>query len=726
MRETIYPLAPEGIPSDFTKPTSQYRLRTLGVLAGLFAFLLIYLFLIAAVAYLGYLLATHPPPIPKGRAAIFAIVAYVGGLAAILMLFLFLFKGLFKSNKTDRSQYLKLKRSEHPQLFDFIDRLCLETAAPTPAGVFISPDVNAAVFYDTSLLNLVIPPKKYLLIGAGLVQSVNLREFKAVLAHEFGHFSQKSLAIGSYVWVANRVLGDMIYSRDAWDNMLRHWCSVDIRLSFPAWILRGTVWVLRSSLGAIFKGINLLNLSLSRQMEFNADDVAVSVAGSDAIVTTLCKVEFADRCFEASSHELKTAADHKIYSRDIFHQMSAAAAHVRKQMKKPQMGIPPKPPAQVFDPEDDTEIPAMWRSHPANHEREANAKRSYYPADPDERSPWILFQNAAVLKKALSYVFYEHTLNAPVKGEISEPDVVQSFIEAERAETHYDPKYHGLFDDRALKFADIPSVPEVDRNANAHATRLAFFNDYPRPGLERAMAQYEARTQEISQIIGFENGVTHFKGKPVTFRGKEISKSDIPRLLKKISKELETDHETFGQWDREMYVVHYQAAHQLDPERAIDLRRRYVFLQTVQTMVMKLNEQQNEVGSVLENLQSGRELGEDQFRELVAIFRTAREAIAEVLYQAKTITCPEMSNVGDGTKLISLIQIKSDKTRLPRFDSDTNIEGEEVGALIESLQQTLTRLRRVFFKGLGNILTRQERIAADYLSTQQEVVQILD
>src|SRR5262249_46669242 len=158
---------------------------------------------------------------------------------------------------------------------------CEETSAPKPAGVYISPDVNAAVFYNTSLVNLIVPPRKYLLIGAGLVNAVNLREFKAVLAHEFGHFSQRSLALGTYVYVANRVLGDIVYGRDKWDDFLQRWCGLDLRISFPAWGLRGVVWVLRRGLEFVFKGINLINLSLSRQMEFNADDVAVSVAGSD-------------------------------------------------------------------------------------------------------------------------------------------------------------------------------------------------------------------------------------------------------------------------------------------------------------------------------------------------------------------------------------------------------------------------------------------------------------
>jgi len=36
-----------------------------------------------------------------------------------------------------------------------------------------------------------LPVKKNLQIGMALVNSVTVTEFKAILAHEFGHFSQK-------------------------------------------------------------------------------------------------------------------------------------------------------------------------------------------------------------------------------------------------------------------------------------------------------------------------------------------------------------------------------------------------------------------------------------------------------------------------------------------------------------------------------------------------------
>ena len=109
--------------------------------------------------------------------------------------------------------------------------------------------MNAALVYDTSLLNLVVPPRKDLLIGLGLVNVVNLSEFKAVLAHEFGHFAQRSVGLGSYLYVANRVMHDVIYSRDALDRV--RGCAGASKTSafpFPPGGSRGcSGWCARSS-----------------------------------------------------------------------------------------------------------------------------------------------------------------------------------------------------------------------------------------------------------------------------------------------------------------------------------------------------------------------------------------------------------------------------------------------------------------------------------------------
>ena len=54
----------------------------------------------------------------------------------------------------------------------------------------------------------------------GLVNVLTLSEFKAVLAHEFGHFSQNSMKLHRYVYTANRIIADMVIGRDWLDNLL--------------------------------------------------------------------------------------------------------------------------------------------------------------------------------------------------------------------------------------------------------------------------------------------------------------------------------------------------------------------------------------------------------------------------------------------------------------------------------------------------------------------------
>jgi Zn-dependent protease with chaperone function len=703
----LYPPAPAGVPPRFTRPSTAYRVRTLAVLAGLLAFLLLYLALVAGVSYAAYWLVLHPPPIPSGRGAILVLVAYLGSIAALVMLLLFLAKGLFKAQRTDRHTYLPVTRQQQPELFAFIDRVCEETAAPKPAGVYVSPDVNAAVFYDTSLVNLVIPPRKYLLIGAGLVNAVGLREFKAVLAHEFGHFSQKSLAVGRYVYVANRVLRDVVYGRDSWDDLLRQWCAVDIRFSFPAWGLRGVVWALRKGLGGVFRGINLMHLSLARQMEFNADDVAVSVAGSDAIVHTLCRVEYADRCFAVAARELAVAADHGLRTRDLFHHLALAADYLRVRNNDPALGVPPPPPARVFDPGAAGDgPPAMWSTHPANHEREANARRVPLPAPPDDRSPWLLFRDADGVRAALSGVFYAHVLGKPVAGEPADPAAVQAFIDAERAETTYDPKYHGLFDNRPLRVgdpADPAAEPADDRLA-------AFFAAYPPPDLAARMAGYGRRQGEEHILSGLKSGQLSLKGATFSFRDREVRMREVPGLLETVERELAADREQFAAWDREMYAAHYRAAARLDPARAADLRRRYEFQLRVQHWIGELAGWQGQVEAALGGA-AGRELGADEFAALLATLREAVRVLKACHAEAERLPCPALSNVSDGTTLSELVVDRG--WRAPVF-REGSIGGEQLGPLLTGYQVTLDKLRRVFFKGMGNILTSQERIAADF------------
>ena len=123
----------------------------------------------------------------------------IKGISAALIAIFFI-KGLFFKKHAGGSKDFEITREQQPRLFEFLDRLAAETKAPRPHKVFLSGGVNACVFYDLSILNFLLPSRKNLEIGLGLVNSLTLTEFKAVLAHEFGHFAQSTMAMKRIVF----------------------------------------------------------------------------------------------------------------------------------------------------------------------------------------------------------------------------------------------------------------------------------------------------------------------------------------------------------------------------------------------------------------------------------------------------------------------------------------------------------------------------------------------
>ena len=131
-----------------------------------------------------------------------------------------MFKALFFVRYSGAVTDIEIKPAQHPRLFAFLNRLADEAGAPRPYRVFVSSRVNAAVFYDLSILNLLIPSRKNLEIGLALVNVLDLGQFKAVLAHEFGHFAQRTMAVGRWVYIAQQITAQIIHRRDVLDRFM--------------------------------------------------------------------------------------------------------------------------------------------------------------------------------------------------------------------------------------------------------------------------------------------------------------------------------------------------------------------------------------------------------------------------------------------------------------------------------------------------------------------------
>ena len=292
--EAIYPAGPRSVPPELTRTTVAYRLQALMAGLSLLLFVMLYMALTAWFVYQTYSLIADA--FESGSGFVTYIIAAGTGFLSI-----FLIKGLFFVRHAGEVTDVEVTPEQEPQLFEFLHRLADEVKAPRPHRVFLSNRVNAAVFYNLTLLNLIFPSRKNLEIGMPLVNALTISEFKAVLAHEFGHFAQRSMAVGRWVYTAQQIAENIIHTRDAMDGFLSSLSRFDFRVAWVGWLLSLIIWSLRSLLDSVFSLVVLAHRSLSREMEFNADRVSVSVTGSDALIHALHRLHVLH-----TSHEFRT------------------------------------------------------------------------------------------------------------------------------------------------------------------------------------------------------------------------------------------------------------------------------------------------------------------------------------------------------------------------------------------------------------------------------------
>jgi Zn-dependent protease with chaperone function len=433
----LYPPAPAGVPADLAKPGWRYRLQIVLMLMTLFLFLLLYLVFLAGALALMCLavwpLGTGAASIPQAwQGRLFVIAFRVSVFAMGAMLLAFLVKGFFKRGEEETDPYLEVTEREQPELFHFIRSLCQEIACPVPARLYLSHDVNAAVFYPTSILNLVASPKKNLLLGLGLAEGLNLVELKALLAHELGHFSQRTLRLDGYALAAYHVIANIVNARDRWDDWVVRGFDTPWLSAFAA-PLYALAQLSRIALNAAFRPLHSAHMSLRRQMEFNADLVAVSVAGSDAVVHLLLKCNFSQACLQRAGQDLALAVQQDLFSRDLFFHQQRAGDLLRTACNDPNLGRPPEPPSDsslpgdMFQPRDASPL-AMWADHPSEHDRERNAKRRYFRSPRDARSAWLLFRDQEALREAATRRFYRTALKREPGKSLTDPERVEAFI----------------------------------------------------------------------------------------------------------------------------------------------------------------------------------------------------------------------------------------------------------------------------------------------------------
>ncbi|MHC2990170.1 hypothetical protein OB13_00660 [Pontibacter sp. HJ8] len=714
----FYPESPQRIPHGYTQPSSSYKSQVVYVLLAMVVFLVLYLALVAVAGYLLYLAISYPME-DVNR---WTILLKAGAIGMAGMLFGFLLKFLFKKHDTNNPLNIEVTEEEHPRLFAFIRQLCEETNAPLPHKVYVNHEINACVFYNSTILSLFLPVKKNLLIGLGLVNAVNLSEFKAVLAHEFGHFSQSSMKLGSYVYMANRIIHGMVYERDKWDELLEKWKHTNIQLAIFGWLLMPVVWLIRKFMAFIYQGINLVHASLSRQMEYNADRVAVSVTGSDAIVNALYRLGPASEAFSHSNSHLSTAIDNKIYTTNLFYHHNQAMDYLirhRKGFKEALLeNKKPTTPGNHFIFEDkEGHLAEMYASHPSNSKREQNAKAVYIAGIEDDRSPWLLFEEPQDLAETVTQNLLRVNLQLHPNIKFTPAEEVQTFVDAEQQETTYKPHYLGVYDNRLLSDLDLSDLQVLVAAAGITPAQLpAALQALYGEGLQKKMEELLGRYKDIQTLTLIlqkqDKRKTYALSNGFTYEAHEAQALLEQRLLV-----FEADEAWYAQFDTNVFAVHYLLT-EGQPEKREELLQRYTFLMSWLEHYRKWQqEQQNLQNSLDAVISKGNHLTEQEAKAFAADFRSHRGAFDSILKEADALVFPALQNI-DTTQSVRQYLLQEELV----WVSADALQGEELNALINQTVLVAERMQRVYFKGLGSILSLQEQLAASVSAVEQELV----
>lgn len=406
----------------------------------------------------------------------FITIALGIGLASLgVLILIFLLKFIFKSHKVDRSHLTEINEQQEPELFKMIREIVQSVGTNFPKKVYLSSDVNAAVFYDSSFWSMFFPVKKNLLIGLGLVNAVTKEELKAILSHEFGHFSQRTMKVGSYIYNINQVIFNMLFENESYENLVQRWANVSgyfsIFVIIACKINEGIQWILRK----LYVVVNKNYLGLSREMEFHADEIAASVTGYEPLKNSLLRMALAEYSFNNVLDFYNNKISENITSENLYQDQSSVINFLAELNSLPKTNGLPDISIEEQSKYNKSKlvIKDQWASHPTTEERinrlEKTGFSSKYETDLLANS---IFHDLSKAQKEITNKLFKSVNYQGETKEISHEDFIEVY-KNEILSNSFPKIYNGYYDSKNPINFDL----NHDKPINDKITIAELFSD---------------------------------------------------------------------------------------------------------------------------------------------------------------------------------------------------------------------------------------------------------
>lgn len=544
------------------------------ILLFVFVYILLLIFALALVglAALGglKLIATRPGGL--------TFMLGLGLVGMGVMILVFLVKFLFKRHKIDRSHLIEITEHDEPKLFQYIREIVDQVQTQFPKKVYLSPEVNASVFYDSSFWSMFLPIRKNLNIGIGLVNSVTAAELKAILAHEFGHFSQRSMKVGSYVYYVNQVIYNMLYDNDSFSEGVEKWASFSGY--FSLFVIPGAkiIELIQLILNKVYQKVNINYNRLSKEMEFHADEIAAQVSGSKPLASSLLRLDLAQSAYNSVLEYYNLNYAEAKVSRDIYPQQKYVMNFLSEKFDiLVKDGLPQVDTIHLsrFN-KSKLVVEDQWASHPRTEDRISRLESLNLPDQKqEESSAGKLFHDYEQSRLQVTEHLFTQVQYELEKQEVSLAQFQEAFLKNYEEQSFHEI-YLGYYDSRN------PVPLSVDELAQSEVQVPAGIEVIFNPEILDVVNVSLALEADINMLKHIELNSENYPS--FEYEGNKYSPQYSDMLVPKLEKELEElqnklklhDELIFSyflslarqQGKEQTYLSHYQSFLDIDQEYA--------------------------------------------------------------------------------------------------------------------------------------------------------------
>jgi len=440
---------------------------------------------------------------------------------------------IFKKTATNG---IEIFETDQPELFKLIKATADKVGTKHPKKVFIIDDVNAYVSYSNNLQSLFFPTRKNLSIGVGLLHGISQNELKGIIAHEFGHFSQKSMTIGSHVGNATKIMEDILYSNQTLKFDVDNLGQINGIVGFISMGAVAYNKMIESILKIIHKKLEFNYLKLSREMEFHADQIATNVVGIETMSKPLLRIELYQFVYQELANFYTNLQDDKKFSTNIYQNMNQLVDfyiddyELSLENNLAIVGI------NEFNQNHSLlQFEDLWSTHPEMDKRLANIASTNHHSEIDKSPKAItLLQKNNEFEEEFTFNFF-FQLNLYRVNEINNSEFIETFKTIYN-KYNYPKVYNHFFTNYDLPFDRIKEVDLTNKQQNIPTNEL--FSD------ENILVakQYLALQIDLLQLDFFTG-----QKKPQPFKYNNVvynKKQDVLKVkeeLEQINKEKEAE-----------------------------------------------------------------------------------------------------------------------------------------------------------------------------------------